>query len=196
MIAVLVVATFPAAAATWDQYRVVLKDGSWLIASEKPQLGENQAEAYVRLPSGLMTIEETRMIDWQRTRAWNFNAVYLRDVIAGNEGVVDLSGDDAYGEAIPGVESARAVDDTRLALLADPPQPLDPVTEMRNRALDLGDQIGVLKERKSVLEKAAAVTRTPRKAMELRLQVESLDEEIRVLRSEQARVILNLPNNR
>ena len=48
MIAILAVASLPAVATTWDQYRVVLKDGSWLTASEKPQLGENQAEALTR----------------------------------------------------------------------------------------------------------------------------------------------------
>ncbi len=195
MIAILAMTSVPAAATTWDQYRVVLKDGSWLTAREKPQLVEDQGEALVRLPSGLMTIEETSRIDWQKTRAWNFQALYLRNVISDTTGVLSLSADDAYGEVILGVQEGQAVNDTQLALLADPVPPVDPITVKRNEILALAEQIGALKERKSVLEKAAAVTRTPRKAMQFRLEAEDLEDEIRALRSTQAQLILAMPRH-
>lgn len=192
MTAAFVVAA-PAMATSWDEYRVVLKDGSWLTAREKPELGDDQPLALLRLPSGLMTLEEAQQIDWQKTRAWNFQAIYLHDVIAGSDRVVPLEGEKGYGHVILNVDEDSTDEESRLAMLADPMAPPDPVTEMRNRVQDLAEQIGALKDRKSVLEKAAAVSHSPRKAVELRREAEDLEGEIRALRSEQAQLILKLP---
>ena len=90
----------PAHASTWNEYRVVLKDGTWFTAAAKPDARDD--EVHLRLPNGLLAVEEMDLIDWQRTRAWNFQAVYLRNVIAGNApvGVIPLEGEKPYGQAI------------------------------------------------------------------------------------------------
>ena len=183
----------PAHASTWDEYRVVLKDGSWLTASEQPEALDE--EAYMRLPNGLLAVEEMDLIDWQQTRAWNFQAVYLRNVIAGYApvGVMPLEGENPYGQAIV-VQVPEG--DGPLEGPIDAPVPLpDRDTLMRMRILELAEEIGALKERRSVMEKAAATTSSPRRALELREQAEHLDKGIRTLRSQQARLILQLPSN-
>ena len=183
----------PAHASTWDEYRVVLKDGSWLTASEQPEALDE--EAHMRLPNGLLAIEEMDLIDWQRTRAWNFQAVYLRNVIAGYApvGVMPLEGESPYGQAIV-VQVPEG--DGPLEGPTELPVPLpDRDTLMRLRILELAEEIGALKERRSVMEKAAATTSSPRRAVELREQAEHLDKGIRTLRSQQAQLILQLPSN-
>lgn len=182
----------PAHASTWDEYRVVLKDGSWLTAAEKPESWDE--EAHMRLPNGLLAVEEMNLIDWRRTRAWNFQAVYLRNVIAGYApvGVIPLEGENPYGQAIL-LEFPEGADGP-LEGPTDAPIPLpDRETLMRLRILELAEDLGALKERRSVMEKAAATTSSPRRAVEMRKQAEHLDREIRTLRSEQARLILQLP---
>ncbi len=76
----------------------------------------------------------------------------------------------------------------------DAPVPLpDRETLMRLRILELAEELGALKERLSVIEKTAATTSFPRRVLEMREQAERLDKEIRTLRSQQARLILQLP---
>ena len=168
----------PAHASTWDEYRVVLKDGSWLTASGQPEALDD--EAHMRLPGGLLAIEEIDLIDWQQTRAWNFHAVYQHNVVAGSA-PMPLDGDNPDGP---------------LELPTDAPVPLpDRETVMRLRILELAEELGALKERWSVIEKTAATTSSPRRALEMRGQAEHLDKQIRTLRSEQARLILQLPTS-
>lgn len=185
----------PAHASTWDEYRVVLKDGSWLTAAEKPEAQDD--EAFVRLPNGMLAVEELDLIDWGRTRAWNFQAVYLRNVVAGYApvGVIPLEGESPYGDAIVIEVPAGAADGPLEGPLEDPVPLPDRETLMRLRILELAEQIGALKERRSVMEKAAAATSSPRRAVELREQADDLDKEVRNLRSAQARLILQLPSN-
>jgi hypothetical protein len=182
----------PAHASTWDEYRIVLKDGSWLTASERPEALDQ--EARMRLPNGLLAVEEMDLIDWQRTRAWNFQAIYLRNVIAGYApvGVIPLEGESPYGEAIV----IQVPEGDGPLGPGDVPVPLpDRQTLMRMRILDLAEDIGALKERRSVMEKAAATTSSPSRALELREQAEDLDMQVRALRSKQARLILQLPSH-
>lgn len=192
---ILVCVMSAAQASTWDEYRVVLKDGSWLTASEKPEARDD--EARMRLPNGLLAIEEMERIDWQRTRAWNFQAVYLRNVVAGNTrvGVMPLGGESPYGQTIV-MQLPEGAEALRLTGFGDAPVPLpDHKTLMRMRILELAEDIGALKERRSVMEKAAATISSPRRAVELRAQAEYLDQEVRTLRSEQAQLILQLPSH-
>ena len=178
-------------AAKWDEYRVVLKDGSWLTAAEKPETREDVAR--LRLPNGLLAVEDTDLIDWHKTRAWNFQAIYLRNVVAGHAplGVSPLEGENPYGEAIvvmpddgTGGEALEGPIDLR-------PLP-DRETLMRIRVRELAEQIYSLKERKASMEKTAAAS-PPTRAVDLRKQAAGLDREIRSLRSEQAQLILQLP---
>lgn len=185
----------PAHASTWDEYRVVLKDGSWLIAAEKPEALDE--EARLRLPNGLLAVEQMDLIDWQKTRAWNFQAVYLRNVIAGKApvGVMPLNGENPYGEGIM-VEVPDGAGDGPLEGPSDAPVPLpDRDTLMRMRIRELAEEMGALKERQSVMEKSAASSSSPRRAVEMREQASALDKKIRALRSEQAQLILQLPSN-
>ncbi len=86
--------------------------------------------------------------------------------------------------------------DGPLELPIDAPVPLpDRETVMRLRILELAEELGALKERWSVIEKTAATTSSPRRALEMRGQAEHLDKQIRTLRSEQARLILQLPTS-
>ena len=57
----------PVLAMTGDEYYVVLRDGAWVRAAEKPSVDGGIAQ--IRLPGGLMAQLEAERIDWRRSDA-------------------------------------------------------------------------------------------------------------------------------
>lgn len=176
-----------AVAATTDVYYVVLKDGSWVRAAEKPVVEEGVAQ--VRLPGGLLAQLDAAAIDWQRSddRSRQRDILFAaeperrrlpepRKQIEGTLTIVN-----------PEVEDAPRVIDTTTPAAEAPP--IDPSSSVRNRIRALDTSLAELQGRRRELERQASQAIVLDEATALRQQVAQIDQEIQRVRDERERLL-------
>ena len=175
-----------------EPYYVVLRDGAWVRAAEKPSVEEGMA--HVRLPSGLVALLAAERIDWRRSdaRSRQMRAAYLSDVprqapVPREElpGVLTIVNAPGRGPARP----APAVKAPPSA-----PMPTDAAASLRGRINTLDAGISELQTRKRDLLQRAHASYSLDEAAKLRKQAEQLDGRIGRLREEKERLLRQLWN--
>jgi hypothetical protein len=188
------------AAAPQASYYVVLRDGSWVRAAEKPTVEEGMA--HIRLRSGLLALVEAERIDWRRS---DERSRQIADLLAPApppqpEQPVLLPRESVPGEITiinpPGHAPAA---ETPAAPAAAPPAAPEPTAtsqaaSLRGRINTLDAGIAELQERQRDLEQRAHESYNLDDAAKLRQQAQQIEGQIQQLRSEKERLLRQLWN--
>ncbi len=169
------------AVAVERDYRMFLKDGSWVRTVGNPKLVDGKAK--VRMPAGQLVVFSEGKVDWDRTHAWNEaagdaaittalplpkNILYSPVIVSRNL------------ETVGGAETATTVGDPR--------------DRLRARIQDLaGQEVGVVRQRDELRKQILATQDRERRAR-LSAQVKELDDLFRALRAKKNGLSLELNN--
>ena len=177
--------------ASSETYYVVLEDGSWVRAAEKPVVENGVAQ--VRLPGGLLARLDSADINWERSDDRSSQADVLFAVEPGTEtpmpqplrqidGTVTMVGTPASAEEISEGGGAAA---------APAPTP-DAARSIRERVSTLDSALGQFQAEKRDLEAKAHTSVSLDDAAKLREQVAQMDQQIQRIRSERERLLREL----
>jgi len=186
------------------EYRVILRDGSWLRAQSKPMVKDGQVR--IRLLDGLLTAVPESRIDWQASERWNRKRP---DAVEVPEGVlptptkpvpaaVRMVRDPSAPVATPADPAGAA--EAPAEVQPPPPDPTPPAVQpgeqLRERIGRLDHDISRLRERKVDLDARARSAIHLDDAAKLRTEAEGVQRQIQALRAEQSRLILQLPGRK
>ena len=182
------------AARAADGYRVILRDGSYIQALEKPVVEGGVAK--VRLNGGLFAAVPESRIDWRRS-----DAASAEDRFAGSpasaspvpahakrpvgSGVFTLIGE----PAVPAGGGSAAPDAAPAAAASAAAAP-DPSAEIRERIGALNDELDELQRAKLDLEDQIRKTIKLEEIPDLRRQADQIDADIKSKRGEISALIL------
>lgn len=201
MILALLLGVFGATQLT-AEYRVILRDGSWLRAESKPVVQEGRV--LIRLLDGLLTAVPEGRIDWQASERWNrqrLGAVAqpgssmptpANPVPTTIRMVRDSSTPEPMVEApaATGEKAKTPVEVPPPSVTTPPPASRDASWRRQVRRLD--EELVGLGERKVDLEARARRSIYVEDAADLRAQAQEVQRRIEVLRAEQSRLILQI----
>ena len=182
------------------EYRVILRDGSWLRAQSKPMVKDGQA--HIRLLGGLLSAIPESRIDWHASERWNRkrpSAVAepestlptpAKPVPATIHMVRDptAAGAAAAEPAAP-AEAATQVQPPPAEPIPAPPQQDE---QLRERIRQFDQQITSLRDEKVDLEARARSAIHLEDAAKLRAQAQDVQRKIQTARAAQSRLILQL----
>jgi hypothetical protein len=198
VVLLLALGSLPAAA----DYRVILKDGSWLRAYEKPEVVDGKAR--IRLLAGQYTELPEGRIDWRASDAWNRQpappaAAPKPDVLPAPAKPVPRS-IRIVGEppAAPAPAASPAAASPPAAAPPPPEAPDEPnlAAQNRRRIRELDQEIETLRQKKADLERRAENAIRVEDSQDLRRQAQDVQSQIQAKRAEQNRLILQLPGRR
>ena len=174
-----------------ESYRVILKNGSWVQAREKPEAGGSNTR--IRLLGGGVAVIPGDSIDWGATERWNKPANEQKaktDIAASHTpvgaptGTVTMVGDGHQGDPQEGEEqqSSDASD-------AEQPAGDEPASnslgQKRQRYQQLEQELGRLRTQKGELERRAHSSVNLDEARGLRNQATNLETRIQRILAEQ-----------
>lgn len=182
------------------EYRVILRDGSWLRAQSKPVVKDGQAR--IRLPAGQLALIPESHVDWKASESWNHRrpgaAVVsertlptpAKPVPATIHMVRDPTAADATAaEPAASAEAATEVEPPP----AEPiPAPQQQDAQLRERIRQFDQQITDLRDQKADLEARARSAIQLDDAAKLRAQAQEVQRQIQTARAAQNRLILQL----
>jgi hypothetical protein len=180
------------AALATDGYRVILRDGSYIQALEKPVVENGIAK--VRIGGGLFTAIPEGRIDWRRSDAASNEDLFTgshasaaparpQATRAVGSGVFTLIGEPAPASAP--AEGGGAAPAAAPAAAAP-----DPGAEIRERIAALNDELDELQQAKLDVEDQIRKTIKLEEIPDLRRRVDQLDAEIKSKRGEISGLIL------
>lgn len=185
------------------EYRVILRDGSWLRAESKPVAQEGQV--LIRLLDGLLTAVPEGRIDWQASERWNrqrpgavaqpgSSMPTPANPVPTTIRMVRDSSTPAPTVEVPAVagEKAKTPVEVQPPPSVTTPPPASRDASLRRRIRRLDEELVGLGERKVDLEARARRSIHVDDAADLRAQAQEVLRRIEVLRAEQSRLILQI----
>jgi hypothetical protein len=188
----MLLASLPAAA----EYRVILKNGSWLRAHKKPVVENGKAK--IRLLDGQYAALPEAQIDWKASEAWNRAREARATAPVGKlpEPVKPVpSSIQMVGEPRP-APAARPEPSVRELSVPEPPDPSQMAARNRQRIRQLDAEIEGLRQQKADLDRRAKNAIRLEEGDELRRQAQDVQTKIQAKRAEQNRLILLLPGRK
>jgi len=175
-----------------DRYRLILRDGSYISALEKPVVEGGMAQ--VRLPGGLLAVVPETQIDWRRSDAASADdqlvasrpsaaAAPARPARPAASGVFTLIG----APPAPAAEGSAAPAAPAAASAAAAP---DPRAEARERISALNAELDALQQSKNDIEDRIRKTIQLEEIPELRRQSDQIDADIKSKRAQISALIL------
>lgn len=182
-----------AAAAAAEGYVLVLTDGSFVQATEKPTVDGGLAQ--VRLPGGLLARIPADRIDWKRSDERSRPRPLFEMTGAAAVDLPPARHEVPGTLTLIGTPSKAAPAEKAAAGPAAPPQPAppaDPRADLHARAQALGDEIEALGKQKLELEDRIRRTIQLEEIPELRRQADAIDAQIKQKRAEMSSLILQV----
>ena len=182
------------------QYRVILRDGSWLRAQSKPEVKDGQAR--IRLLAGQLALVPESHVDWKASESWNRSRP---DAAAASKptlptpakpvpATIHMVRDPTAARAVAAGSAAPAAAATEVQ-----PPPAEPIVaptrqdaQLRERIRQFDQQITALRDQKRDLEQRAHSSIRLEDAADLRAQAQEVQVKIQTARAEQNRLILQL----
>ncbi len=194
------------ALASASEYRVILKNGSWIRAQAKPIVADGKAR--IRLMAGQLTLIPEAQIDWAASERWSRdergprvvavpeNALPQKPAGRQLEGRITMIGErpEAGGTRVHRREAAATPPAPKTPPVAVPVPVEDPDAALRSRIRDVDKQLQELREQKKQLERQAARSLRIEDSTRLREQAAGLGTRIQTLRGQQNALILQLSN--
>ncbi len=182
------------------EYRVILRNGSWLRAQSKPVVKDGQAR--IRLLAGQLALVPESDVDWKASERWNRPrpgtvAVSERTLPTPAKPVpatIHMVRDPTAARAVAGGSAAPAAAATEVQ-----PTPAEPIVapaqqdaQLRARIRQFDEQLTGLRDQKRDLEQRAHSSIRLEDAADLRAQAQEVQVKIQTARAEQNRLILQL----
>ncbi len=177
---------------TAESYRVILKNGSWVQAREKPEAGGGNTR--IRLSGGGVAVIPGDSIDWGATERWNKTAneekaktdvAASRTPVGAPGGTITMVGDPHQGDPQEGdaQPSGDASDAGRQPAGNEPAS--NSLGQKRQRYQQLEQELGRLRTQKGDLERQAHSSIYLDEARGLRNQAADLETRIQRILAEQ-----------
>ena len=182
------------------EYRVILRDGSWLRAQSKPVVKDGQAR--IRLLAGQLALVPESRVDWKASESWNRRrpgaaAVSERTLPTPTKPVPATIHmvRDPNAPAITAAEPAAPAEAG--AEVQPPPAERTPAPglqdeQLRRRIRQLDEQITGLRDQKADLEARARSAIQLDDAARLRTQAQEVQRKIQTARAAQNQLILQI----
>ncbi len=182
------------------EYRVILRDGSWLRAQSKPVVKDGQAR--IRLLAGQLALVPESQVNWPASESWNRRRP---SAVVVSEGTLPTPAKpvpatihmvrDPNAPAI--TTAAPAAPAEAAAEVQPPPAERTPAAkqqdaQLRRRIRGFDEQLTGLRDRKADLEARARSAIQLDDAAKLRAQAQEVQRQIQAARAAQSRLILQL----
>lgn len=186
------------------EYRVILRDGSWLRAQSKPVVEDGKAR--IRLMAGLLTVVPESQVDWAASESYNRKRPAASTKPAGTlpqpvkplptTTIQMVSDPEAVAAAAP-----AAPPGTESAAEAPPPpvpspEPQRNDSQLRAQIRQMDQEIEALRQQKADLDERAHSAIHLDDAAKLRAQAQEVQNKIQAARAKQSGLILQLPGRR
>ena len=173
-----------AAAAGFRGYVVVMKDGSWVRASEKPIV--EAGDAQIRLKNGLLAVVPESQVDWPQS---DRRSRELETLFAVKHNL-NPSALPSRPTGIPGALTVGPPSEGGDVAVAPAAAPADPNAGIRTRLAAINMEINNLQGKKANLLDQMSREWNLDKKGKIRDRISGLDERIQTLRREQSRLLL------
>ncbi len=182
------------------EYRVILRDGSWVRAQSKPVVVDGQAR--IRLLAGQLTLIPESHVNWEASESWNRRrpgaAVVPGGTLPAPAKPVPATIHIVRDPNAPAITAAEPAAPAEAATEVQPPPaeqipaPKQQDAQLRRRIRQYDEQITGLRDRKADLEARARSAILLDDAAKLRAQAQEVQRQIQTARAAQNQLILQL----
>ncbi len=180
------------------EYRVILRNGSWLRAQSKPVVKDGQAR--IRLLAGQLALVPESDVDWVASESWNRRRPGAAEVsprtlptpVKPVPATIRMVRDPAAAAAAERAAPAKAATEVQPPAVEPVPPPQQQDAQLRQRIRQLDQEITVLRDRMADLEARARSAIQLSDAAKLRVQAQEVQGQIQTARATQNRLILQL----
>lgn len=184
------------------EYRVILRNGSWLRAQSKPVVKDGQAR--IRLLAGQLALVPESDVDWKASESWNRRRPGAAEVLPRTlpipvkpvPATIHMVRDPTAVAAAEPAAPAKAASEAQPPATEPVPSPQQQDAQLRQRIRQLDQQITDLRDQKVDLEARARSAIQLADTAKLRAQAQEIQGQIQTARATQNRLILQLSGHK